>query len=509
MEPAWDGVRDFEDRIFGTTRSDDPSRIPYRETMPVADSEDVSLRQHEEPIRPGVPRPAASELPHGGSEAAQARAIVEAASDGNLIALRFLTDPSCVPIVIPGEALIEAIYSTHTEAVQCLLDAGVDVKRPINGHSPLLIRFSGPQTGITPMYVACGMGSLAYVGMLRAVGAPVELLDIHEAVEHGCSTEFLRFVLTEIDQKLVDQENLTALLLLAIVKGKPELVQYLIEAGASAERQLLNAVACSALPSSVPIVQHVLNASGVDINRRSASGETALILAVHRRTADIVQLLLQQRGIDLNARGREDDRTAVMIAVEYGDADIVKLLLDAGCSTETFGAQPLLCTAVHNEKLSVIPVLLDAGADPTHCIECCVHASVSSHVRTMVRTVEPTLLPEYARIFASASLPAALEPVNVSVRLLLHRGDVNRCDARKLTPLAWACKQGNAPLVAALLSQGAGRPPSGPSAASDSNAGDNPVSGALADESSPLAIAVKQGRWDIVALLLRVSQLPA
>jgi ankyrin repeat protein len=446
----------------------------------------------------GTTRQTAAEALPVASEATQARSIVEAAAAGNMPALRFLTDPSCVPPTIPGEALVEAMQASHTAAVTHLLQAGVDVTRPVSGHSQLLINFRGDQRGITPMNAACIMGSLQYARLLHTHDAPIELLDVHAAVEHGLDVELLRFLLTTMDGTLVCKEDLTALLLLAIIKGKPEMVQYLIDKGASTARQLLNAVACSPLPFSVAIVQRIL-AAGVDINLRSIVGETALQLAVNRRNAGVVQLLLQQPGIDIYAKGGEDPRSVVMIAVENGDAAIVKLLLDAGCPQRTSAVLPL-CVAVHNGKLSVVPVLLDAGADPTGCIQCCIHPSVTSHVRRLVTTVGTPLLPEYARIFPSSPLPTTLNEVDIAIALVLHRGDINRCDAGKLTPLAWACKRGNTPLVAGLLFHGAVTQPPESSVAVDATPGNT---------CSPLSIAVTAGRWDIVGSLLRVNSLPS
>ncbi len=75
------------------------------------------------------------------------------------------------------------------------------------------------------------------------------------------------------------------------------------------------------------IIQALLD-KGIDINARGKDGKTALIIAAIKGDSTIVEMLLD-RGVRLNERD-DDGNTALILAVANGHLQIVRLLLNKG-----------------------------------------------------------------------------------------------------------------------------------------------------------------------------------
>jgi hypothetical protein len=96
-----------------------------------------------------------------------------------------------------------------------------------------------------------------------------------------------------------------------------------------------------------------------------AHGQTFLARACARGEYDNAKTRLTERPEDLNHPDYAGN-TPLQIAAINGYADIVKLLVDAGCNLDCMNNDkdtPLL-DAVDNDHLSVVKVLLDAGVNP-------------------------------------------------------------------------------------------------------------------------------------------------
>jgi hypothetical protein len=75
-----------------------------------------------------------------------------------------------------------------------------------------------------------------------------------------------------------------------------------------------------------------LVAEGADVNTRSESGETALMLAAARGRLEFMGLLIE-RGADANA-ATDAGNTALMFAAARGQVDAARLLLDRGARAD-------------------------------------------------------------------------------------------------------------------------------------------------------------------------------
>jgi len=217
-------------------------------------------------------------------------------------------------------ALHWAVYANDLEIVDLLLAAGASVN-------------VANDLSITPLYLASGNGSEAVVARLLENGA-----DTDAASETGVTP-----------------------LMEAARTGSAGAVQTLLSHGAN------------------------VNAGEKD------RGQTALMWSAARGHADVVKVLLDH---DANVRARTRIRqrtvmldrgprrtvktsmrdaqridvggsTALLFAVEAGDAESARLLLDAGADVDDSGAdgRSVLVAAAFGGHRSVVDVLLDRGAD--------------------------------------------------------------------------------------------------------------------------------------------------
>ena len=105
-----------------------------------------------------------------------------------------------------------------------------------------------------------------------------------------------------------------------------------------------------------------LVSSGMDVNSADQYGNTLLILAAREDQPKVVETLVKQRGIKLNARNGAGD-SALMLASLKGHAEVVRLLLAAGAEFDHAGWNPLLYAAFDG-RLVVVEQLLAKGANP-------------------------------------------------------------------------------------------------------------------------------------------------
>jgi uncharacterized protein len=105
----------------------------------------------------------------------------------------------------------------------------------------------------------------------------------------------------------------------------------LIKAGADVKavnRYGVTPMALAATNGSAAMIRKLLDA-GVDPNSANSGGETALMTAAHTGKLDAVKLLLD-RGANVNAKDDVHGQTALMWAVLENHADVVELLLSRG-----------------------------------------------------------------------------------------------------------------------------------------------------------------------------------
>ena len=190
----------------------------------------------------------------------------------------------------------------------------------------------------------------------------------------------------------------------------------------------------------------------------AAGPQVPLVEAVKHADAATIATLIEQR-VDVNATD-SDDMTALHWAVRLADLEAADRLIRGGADVKAatrFGITPLSLAAL-NGSTPMIEKLLDAGADPN------------------------TTPPEGETVLMTAARTGKVS----AVKALLARGaEVNARERwRGQTGLMWAIVEGHTATVEALIDHNA-----------DLNARSN-------GGWTPFLLAVREGRLDIVRLLL-------
>lgn len=128
------------------------------------------------------------------------------------------------------------------------------------------------------------------------------------------------------------------------------------------------ALMAAAKEGHADIVRVLLDVPGVDVNATGGRGLNALILACDRGRADIVRLLLaktkdgtkHERAVDVNAISGDGD-TALTVAAANGNAEIVRLLLSVkGIDVNAQGSTTALMRAATYDRSEIVRMLLRA-----------------------------------------------------------------------------------------------------------------------------------------------------
>ncbi|KAN0081961.1 Ankyrin repeat-containing domain protein [Elaphomyces granulatus] len=139
---------------------------------------------------------------------------------------------------------------------------------------------------------------------------------------------------SNIDPNVVSRFNNTALME-ACQRGKLDVVQFLLGIeGIDVHRQDIwgcTAFCLAAQEGCSQVVKPLLMRNDIDINHPDYGGRTPLFLACdtdhNRACPETVDLLLEQDGIDVNARETDTGYTPLAIACLNKDTDLVRLLL--------------------------------------------------------------------------------------------------------------------------------------------------------------------------------------
>jgi uncharacterized protein len=205
---------------------------------------------------------------------------------------------------------------------------------------------------------------------------------------------------------------------------------------------------------------------GADVNRCSVSGRTPLMVAAGSKklNTSILQFLLRQDGIQVNYRSDSGD-TALMIAADVGNAAAVRLLLDHGADTCILNKQgfSVVFPAVAVGHLHVPQLLIQHGADIT---------ATANGVYTLLMQAAKSNQPRIAEFLINKGLSVhavdelgntALHHAAYSTRsgtetmrvLLVHGTEVNACDLQLRTSLHLAASRGQLDKLEVLIAAGA------------------------------------------------------
>ena len=203
--------------------------------------------------------------------------------------------------------------------------------------------------------------------------------------------------------------------------------------------------------------------SGADANRRGPEGFTPLMIASGLGQSQMVELLLTA-GADALAVEPRMGATALHKAAQSGNADVIGLLLDHGSFVDqqspVLGNTPLMDAVLHKHG-EAVRLLLKRGARTT----------IRNHWRQTALDL------------------AQLDGLDTITRMIEARNETDAGQVRALT-LITAIKAGDLGEVERLIAAGA-------------RVNERvPIVGSLDDDYTPLGIAAREGRADLVGVLL-------
>lgn len=232
----------------------------------------------------------------------------------------------------------------------------------------------------------------------------------------------------------------------------------------------------------------------IDINARTTSGATPLLIAAAYTHEDTVKLL-----IDLGADFELKDlynRTLLHFVSERGMLDIVKYLVTMGCdfNAKSVEGHSPFNLAVRYSYISVIEHFIDSGAD-LNCMD--INEKTPVHYACIKGRLDIVTYLVSKGCDLTSETPSGETPLILAVKhshlnlvnyLVDSGADVNSWDKNKKTVLHFACKSGMLEIVEALMKKGP-----------NLNIQDN------SRLDTPLHIAVKFSRLDFVKLFLRAG----
>ena len=247
-------------------------------------------------------------------------------------------------------ALFDAIYWSDPEIVRLLIETGADVNAAEG--------FGGD----TPLHEAVAQGNGEIVKILVAAGADINAegfmsrTPLSLAAEEG-ATEIMRILLrpgldagTSADGEDKEAASTPSIgsgaLFTAIENDDVEMVRLLVEAGAdvnAAEGFGGNTPLHEAVEKGDAEIVKILVAAGADVNAEGFMSRTPLSLATEEGATEIMQILLgpgPEAGTSADGEDKEAASApsigseALFTAIENGDVEMVRLLVEAGADRE-------------------------------------------------------------------------------------------------------------------------------------------------------------------------------
>ncbi|XP_057629119.1 ankyrin repeat domain-containing protein 17 isoform X3 [Chionomys nivalis] len=389
--------------------------------------------------------------------------LIEAAKGGHTSVVCYLLDypnnllsapPPDVTQLTPPSHDLNRAPRVPVQALPMVVPPQEPDKPPANVATTLPVRnkaVSGRTSAMsnTPTHSIAASISQPQTPTPSPIISPSAMLPIYPAIDIDAQTE----------------SNHDTALTLACAGGHEELVQTLLERGASIEhrdKKGFTPLILAATAGHVGVVEILLD-NGADIEAQSErTKDTPLSLACSGGRQEVVELLLA-RGANKEHRN-VSDYTPLSLAASGGYVNIIKILLNAGAEINSrtgskLGISPLMLAAM-NGHTAAVKLLLDMGSD--------INAQIETNRNTAL-----TL----------ACFQGRTEVVSL---LLDRKANVEHRAKTGLTPLMEAASGGYAEVGRVLLDKGA-----------DVNAPPVPSS-----RDTALTIAADKGHYKFCELLI-------
>ncbi|KAI9642007.1 hypothetical protein NHQ30_009878 [Ciborinia camelliae] len=363
--------------------------------------------------------------------------------------------------------LFWAVYQTNKEICELLLANGADPNWDSGSrHAPILVR--AIQSG----------GSVELVELLLENGADINVVDKSSELKSSAISIAARRGFTEVTKYLIERGadvNLSGIegatpVYFAAEANNPEIVQLLVDAKANLEmdENLNNGWGPLHVGFRFPEVVRILLQHGADITRAS-SGGNIMFLASRYNCPEVVKLCIQYKP-DLEAKchssddGAYDGATALIVAMDQGNTEVVRLLLEAGTDiNQRFGPNhfplqygfwtegnsdgPLRALLEYRPDLNLID---DNGSTALHCIK---RETPVSWVKLLVNAGADIEI-RNKDLMTPLSIAIQYRNIEVVEYLLSKKAWVNITGGLDGGPLLIACRIGDLRLVKIVVEKG-------------------------------------------------------
>jgi ankyrin repeat protein len=297
-----------------------------------------------------------------------------------------------------GDSLLSwCLARRKNDVVEFLIHHGADIK-------------ATNRYGKTPLDIAIKEENLKLINTLISRGADVKSEYLFPAIQKNNMALVKLLISRGADVNVVSKNGSTPLNLAFFLKKKT-MIYLLLEKGADVNandkkgQTPLHIISTGRSSFQEELIEELIS-KGANVNAKTDQGETPYRLAATRGRRDIASLLRSKGGLwkspkdfelveavrntdlgmvktlvlegaDVNVRdieteyleGKRQDFVTMplMIAVEAGDCDIAKFLIDKGADINVlwiFRGKTLLCTAISRRDKEVVELLLAKGADP-------------------------------------------------------------------------------------------------------------------------------------------------
>ncbi|HEY9774849.1 MAG TPA: ankyrin repeat domain-containing protein [Planktothrix sp.] len=321
------------------------------------------------------------------------------AAFGSIEKVRYLMSLGADPYKLSGGKPQEMPWTTSFDVVKLLAELGFD---PTLRH------------GISPSMLESAVRDCNWelARVLRDCGAAIERewTPFEQAIIFGTAAD-VKVHLQNGADIVAPLAWMRTPLLLSICTGDVSKTELLLSAGASLDERghcEESSLDCAVLSRSAPMLNWILS-QGLDVNMLGCVQRTPLILAAEEGIAVATEILIQH-GADVNAKPFVDmpalnaattsevakllvaagadinyiDSTGnfpLREAVGTDNTELVRGLIELGANVDlcSYGPTPLHLASMH-DKIEIMQLLIDAGADPNivDTDECCALLCVKS-----------------------------------------------------------------------------------------------------------------------------------
>ena len=280
--------------------------------------------------------------------------------------------------------------------------------------------------------------------------------ELFAAVRTGNAAQVQRLLERGADANAVDGDG-TPALMAATLFGDARLVETLLTHGADANRT--DRSGATALMWAVPDLDkvRVLLARGANVNAKSETERTALLVAAsYPRTVELLRLLLD-KGADLRAQDRAG-ATALSLALRSADVTVVRLLVDRGLDPSMLRPAAVRVGLARWDPATA-DLLMSKGLSPGNDVLVGTAnwqpTSAVTHWLTAGADVNAKNTAQYGRTALLTAVTSERSGPD-TLNLLLDKGaDPNTPTTEGDTPLDWALYKGDRAKIQALESHGA------------------------------------------------------